>query len=237
MRLSSSFDLTRRLDALELMDTREFPPAVVRKTLAFLSLTNRRFGGNDVVIRRLDEWSRGWRPGEPVTLLDVGTGGGDIAIAAAQWARRQGFSLRITAVDLMPDIAAVARENAREFPEIEVVAGDAFALDGSWDYVTASLFLHHVPPHENASALRKLDALARRGLVVSDLERSLPSYLAVSALSLLAGNSVVRHDGPLSVRRAFTRRELQALAEEAGLLHLEAGEESWCRLSLSGEKT
>jgi 2-polyprenyl-3-methyl-5-hydroxy-6-metoxy-1,4-benzoquinol methylase len=221
------------------MDTRTYPMEVTRGTLAFLSLTNRRFGGNSVVLRRLEDWSRRWRPGETISLLDVGTGGGDIALAAARWARRRDFHIKITAVDLMPDIAEIARENARGFPEIKIVDGNAFELESGedrWDYVTASLFLHHVPPAENVRALKKLDALARKGLFVSDLERSLPSYMAVGALSRIAGNAVVRHDGPLSVRRAFTFGELNALAQEAGLPHLRARKEMWFRLSLAGEK-
>jgi 2-polyprenyl-3-methyl-5-hydroxy-6-metoxy-1,4-benzoquinol methylase len=219
------------------MDTRAFPDAVVRGTLSFLALTNRRFGGNGVVLRRLDAWCARRPPTGPLTLLDVGTGGADIPVAVAAWARRRGIPVKITAVDLMPGIAAVAEENARRFPEIEVVCGDAFSLSGGpWDVVTASLFLHHVPPAENATALKKLDGLARRGLIVSDLLRSAGSLAAVWALSRLAGNAVVRHDGPLSVRRAFTTEELSALAAAAGLPYLAARREPWFRVSLSGEK-
>lgn len=215
------------------MDTRTYPPEVVRDTLNFLGLTHRRFGGNRVILRRFEEWSAAWRPGETVTVLDVGTGGADVPLALARWARRRGFRLRITAVDLMPEIADVARSNTRDFSEIEIITGDAFARAGSWDYVTASLLLHHIPPAENAAALRKLGALAKRGVLVSDLERSLPSYLAIGLLSWIAGNAVVRHDGPLSVRRAFTPPELGALAGEAGLARPIVRREPFFRLSLT----
>jgi 2-polyprenyl-3-methyl-5-hydroxy-6-metoxy-1,4-benzoquinol methylase len=225
----------KRVDRPELMDTRDFPPETVRETLRFLSLTNRRFGGADVVLRHLKGWRPRWPKG-PVTLLDVGTGGGDIALAVARWARSEKVDMRITAVDLIPSIADIARENTRDFPEITVMAGDAFSLPGPFDHVTASLFLHHVPPPENVAAVRRLDRLSRRGLIISDLERSLPSFLAVTLLSWAAGNGVVRHDGPLSVRRAFTLPEMEALGRHAGLPHLKARKEPWFRLSLAGEK-
>lgn len=227
------FWIFKRVDRPEWMDTRSYPPEVVRKTLDFLGMTHRRFGGNRAVLRRFEEWSAGWTPGEIVTVLDVGTGGADVPLALARWARERGFRLKITAVDLMPEIAAIAREKAHGFPEIEVVPGDAFALGGTWDYVMASLLLHHVPPADNAAALRKLRSLARRGLVVSDLERSLPAYAAIGLLSWIAGNAVVRHDGPLSVRRAFTPGELQALALEAGLPRPIVRREPFFRLSLA----
>jgi hypothetical protein len=78
--------------------------------------------------------------------------------------------------------------------------------------------------------------LARRGIIISDLHRTLLSYSAVSLLSYLIGNKIVRHDGPLSVRRAFTIPELNDLARAAGLPYLQASIEPWFRTSLSGEK-
>jgi hypothetical protein len=55
-------------------------------------------------------------------------------------------------------------------------------------------------------------------------------------LSALAGNVIVRHDGPLSVRRAFTLPELSRLVHELDLRYLRARRESPFRLSLAGQK-
>jgi 2-polyprenyl-3-methyl-5-hydroxy-6-metoxy-1,4-benzoquinol methylase len=116
---------------------------------------------------------------------------------------------------------------------------DLFDLDGegaSFDVVTASLFLHHCPAREVVRALRAMDRLAARGLILSDLLRSRAGYWAVGLLSHLIGNAVVRHDGPLSVRRAFRPEELEALAAEAGLPHLSVRVHPWFRVSLAGTK-
>jgi SAM-dependent methyltransferase len=157
----------------------------------------------------------------------------------ARWGRRENLPIHITAVDTDPEIVKIAREKTASFPEIAVREGDLFKMrlqEDAFDYVTASLFLHHCAPGRTAHALRVLDSLARRGVIVSDLLRSARSYRAVTFLSWTAGNRVVRHDGPLSVRRAFTRHELQALAQDAGLAYLKAGAHPWFRLSLAGEK-
>lgn len=231
-------DLSRPIDEDEWMDTRPFDPGEARRALYFLAKMNHRFGGVATALRPFVEWSRRWHRGEPVSLLDVGTGGADIPIALVKWARENGYSLRVTAVELIPEIAAFAKEAARPYPEITVLARDLRDLPKElvFDYVTASLFLHHVPIPLRSNALHCLDRRARRGLVVSDLIRTLPSYWAVGAASFIWGDAVVRHDGPLSVRRAFRVDELAALAQEAGLSYLKSRAESWFRVSLAGEK-
>jgi SAM-dependent methyltransferase len=230
-------DLAHRFDAAELMDTEPLAADEMDRALGFLAMTNRWFGGTRVVLRRLEAWSRRWDPASTITLLDAGCGAADIPIAVARWARRRGFKVDIMAVDLVPEAVAVARQRVAAWPEISPRVGDVRTLPAcSFDYVLASLFLHHMPPAATPAALVALARLARRGLIVSDLERSLPGYFAVSALAAVAGNRVVKHDGPLSVRRAFTVDELDALAREAALPWLAARRERWFRASLAGER-
>jgi len=233
------WDLSRRVDDPELMDTVDYPAPVVRRALAFLELTNRRFGGAAVVLRKLEAWSAGWNQDGPIHILDVGTGGGDIPLSIMRWGRRHGFKLKVTAVDSTPAIADIARQRFGPDPDIEVVVGNLFELARSeerFDYVTASLFLHHVRPEETVEALRACDRLAVRGLIISDLWRSWPSLIAVTSISLLTGNFVVRHDAPLSVRRAFRVHELRELAGSAGVSYAVASGEPCFRVSLAGEK-
>lgn len=231
-------DLSKPIDEDEWMDTRPFHPDEARRALYFLTKMNRRFGGVSTVLRPLMEWSRRWHPGEPVHILDVGTGAADIPIALVKWARENGHSLRITAVELVPEIAAMAKEAARPYPEITVLVRDLWNLpkELTFDYVTASLFLHHLPISLRVEALRSLGRRARRGLLISDLHRTLFSYWGVGASSWIWGDSVVRHDGPLSVRRAFRPAELDELAKAAGLPFLLSRVEPWFRISLAGEK-
>lgn len=231
-------DLSVPIDEDEWMDTRPFNSNDARRALYFLAKMNRWFGGVATVLRPLMEWSGRWHPGEPVHILDVGTGGADIPIALVKWARENGHSLRITAVELVPEIAAFAKQAARPYPEITVLERDLRDMpkELTFDYVVASLFLHHIPLPLRGEALHSLNRRARKGLVISDLIRTLFSYWTVGAASFVWGDSVVRHDGPLSVRRSFRVTELESLARDAGLPYLKARSEPWCRVSLSGEK-
>jgi hypothetical protein len=106
-------------------------------------------------------------------------------------------------------------------PEVRGVVADVRALPfapGSFDVVTASLFLHHFDGAEVAAVLRRLYALARRALVVNDLRRSRVSYaFGRLAFPLLFRSRVSVQDGLLSIRRAFTEQELAASFAEAGI--------------------
>jgi 2-polyprenyl-3-methyl-5-hydroxy-6-metoxy-1,4-benzoquinol methylase len=231
--------LERRSSAAEIMDTEPLTVPVVDRTLWFLELTNRRFGGAAIVLRAFERWRSGWRAGQRIEVLDVGTGAADIPRAVLAWARRTGIDMTVTAIDSAPDVAAAAVERSRGVRglSIEQASLEEVAASGRrFDYVTASLFLHHTPPDRTAAALAALDRLALRGLVVSDLRRSWLALAGVGALAYAVGNAVVRHDGPLSVRRAFTVGELRGLAAECGLDHLAARAEGPFRVSLSGEK-
>src|SRR6185312_2284075 len=74
------------LDEAEQMDAR-----VVRRSLGDVARANALFGGTRAVLAELARAVR-HAPGgrRPVTLLDVGTGRGDIPAAATDWCSRHG---------------------------------------------------------------------------------------------------------------------------------------------------
>lgn len=169
----------------------------------------------------------------------MGTGGGDLPIALVHWSRKKGIPIKITGIDLVSQVTELAKARTKAYSEIDIQQADVFEwirFGKKFDYTIASLFLHHIPPQKNVEVLKGLDQLSRRGLIISDLLRSQGSYWSVKLLTMLLGNSVVRYDGPLSVRRAFQIKDLENLIEEAKLPYLKAQHEAWFRVSLSGEK-
>lgn len=162
------------------------------------------------------------RPGaEPLRVLDLGTGGADIPVAVVRWARARGRRVTVLALDLQPAVLACARQAVRDLPEVRLVAGDAVrppVRPGAVDVALCSLTLHHLPEDAVVALLRLMADVARLGFVVSDLRRSRLAYAAAwLATRAISQNRLTRHDGPLSVRRAYTRGELVRLSETAGL--------------------
>lgn len=154
------------------------------------------------------------------TLLDVASGSADIPIAIARAARRAGYTLHVTATDRSPQIVAVARERAADVPGVTVERQDALALpyaDGSFDLALCTLALHHFAPDAAQALLRSLARVGRRVLVY-DVVRSPLAYAGVIALTRLGHmHPMTCHDGPASVRRAYSATEARALATAAGL--------------------
>jgi hypothetical protein len=87
--------------------------------------------------------------------------------------------------------------------------------------VTSSLTLHHLEPEQAVEGLREMAAAAAIAVVVNDLlRRRLSLGLVWLATRLLWCHPISRHDGPLSVRRSYSRAELRVLAEKAGARQL-----------------
>ncbi|TAM59455.1 methyltransferase domain-containing protein [bacterium] len=183
-----------------------------------LEAANHRFGGHAVVLREL---RRLRRDGKAVAhVLDVGAGFGDLAEAIVAWGRRQGEPIEVLCVDRHPVILDLARQRHGDVPGVTFVAGDGRALtldDRSTDVAVCTLMLHHVEPSDAVLLLAELRRVSRVTPVVADLVRGAVPYALVWLWSrVLARDRLSRHDGPLSVRRAYTPDEALTLARAAG---------------------
>jgi ubiquinone/menaquinone biosynthesis C-methylase UbiE len=160
----------------------------------------------------------------PVTLIDVGTGAADIPVALLADAAERGRELRITAIDERPEVIDAARRlrpSLDRLPGLELAVGDGRSLpfpDGSFDVAHTSLVIHHLEPGDAVALLREMARVSRTGIVVNDLVRGRLFVVGAWLLSHLATrNRLFRNDAPLSVRRAYSRRELRDLIDAAGL--------------------
>jgi len=143
--------------------------------------------------------------------------------------------VQICASDASPHILPIAREHTVSEPAISLAQYDARSVplpDHSFDIVLCSLALHHFPPVEASMVLREMDRLAVHGFIVNDLRRSRAGYLAAWAASrLTTRNPLTRHDGPLSIRRAYTPPELRWLLQQAGVLEAQILTAPWFRMT------
>ena len=224
----------------ELMDDPSAPRGELARSLGFIRGVNRVLGGRRALLWHLNRWSQRWPHRGPVTLLDVGTGSADLPLAARRWAAARGLDLRITAVDLHPTTLDLARAHTAGADGITLVQADALRLDdlyapGSFDYVHAGMFLHHLGADDVVRCLGVMDRLARVGLIWNDLLRSRMS-LALLAPLLIGQPRMVRHDAAASVRAGFTRREALAAAAAAGIGYATFRTFAVGRFTVAGER-
>ena len=195
---------SKRLIKPELLD--HLPPEEARLNLADLVRINRHFGGHSV-LRKTVAGIAG--ANERFTLLDIGAASGDTARLIQEiFPKASITSLDYNAVNL------------GTAPHPKLLA-DAFRLPflpASFDFVVSSLFLHHFEDPQVIELLRNFYQIARRGLLVCDLERHMAPYLFLPATKLLFGwQRITVHDGVISVRASFRARELAKLSREAGI--------------------
>lgn len=157
----------------------------------------------------------------PLHIVDVGSGGGDVLRRIAVWARHRKLSVQLTGIDLNPHASRAATEFSRQDPRysgIRWVTGDFFthAVTQTPDLVLSSLVMHHMSNEEIIRFLCWMEAHATLGWFVSDLVRSPRSYQLFGTLSrLMRWHAFVRHDGLVSIRRAFREPDWQGLLAAA----------------------
>jgi 2-polyprenyl-3-methyl-5-hydroxy-6-metoxy-1,4-benzoquinol methylase len=211
-----------RMAGDELMDEPGRPPSELAHALSDLRGVNRWLGGTRVVLRHLSRLVERY-PRASWRILDIGTGSADIPLSIVRWAKGRGIGIEIVATDNHPTTLELARRHTAETREITIESADALRLpyaDGSFDVALCSTALHHFDSETDVvRVLREMDRVSRIGFIVNDLARS---RAALAGARLLAAtvwrrHVLTRHDGPLSVRRAFTPAELRAFAASAGL--------------------
>lgn len=210
----------KRIYEEELLDAGEGTDDDVARSLSDLRRINRFLGGRKVVLRAisscLDDTSL-----ERVSLLDVGTGSADLPMAVAESCKARGLEIFIAAVDISERNLRISRAQLGVSSEIHLVRADSLRLPfaaRSFDFVTASLFLHHFRDDDVVRLLADFGRIARRAVIVNDLVRNLvPYYFTRIAGPILAASFLTRNDGPVSVLRGFTPDEMNDLARRAGL--------------------
>jgi ubiquinone/menaquinone biosynthesis C-methylase UbiE len=208
----------KRSDEAELMDGSDYSLDELVENLADLRRVNRYLGGQTALTRRLFPMieSLGRRD---VRLLDIGTGSADIPQMIVKWARARGIDLDFVVLDLNEIAAREAQMLTSGYSEIDVVRADALRLpfaDRSFDFVIASLFLHHFDNRDAAQLLRGFARVARVAFLVNDLRRHPVAYYSIKLLTrVFTRNRLVRNDAAVSVLRGFSQCDIEEIERES----------------------
>ena len=249
----------KRIYEEEMLDAGEGTDKDVAHSLSDLRRINRFLGGRKVILRALSSCLRdvsldgsldvsldGSLDGnldgsldarlKMVSLLDVGTGSADIPMAVGADCQRRGLESFIAAVDISERNLRVSRSRLNVSADIHLVQADSLKLpfaSRSFDFVTASLFLHHFRDEDVVRLLADFGRIAKRAVIINDLVRNLvPYYFTRISGPLLAWSFLTRNDAPVSVLRGFTPDEMKELASRAGLSNVRMKRSFPYRLSL-----
>ena len=205
----------RRIPSQEWLDDDLGTPQEIRQSFDDLWRINRWLGGVSGCLRLLERFFA--RTGSHrVRILDVGAGDSRVAAQLQRELAKRGLSAEFVAFDRRLNHLKNGNHSSGG---LRRVVGDAFALPfqtGSFDVVMCNLFLHHFSGEEAGKMLRCLAEVASKAVLINDLERHPLPYFFIRFALPFAHSRVTRHDGPASVRQAYTREELGRLGRQAG---------------------
>lgn len=223
---SAEIDFSQRVSPRELPEMMDGDCSYedFRDCLRSLGTVNRWLLGYRPTLAWLERLSRGFR--DPVHIVDVGCGGGDLLRQIAGWARRRGIAVQLTGIDLNPYAARAAAESTPKELGITWVTGNAMTYrpEKPIDIVVSSLLAHHLEDEEIVAFLRWMEATAKVGWFINDLERS---EWNSRMFGWVRWHWLVRHDGPVSFRRAFRKEDWVRLLAAAEVSQEAVTAEHW----------
>jgi len=206
---------------MEIMDNFDFHDDVVFQTLRELDFINHWLGGNGVTLGVLEQLWKRIPKQQPVSIGDLGCGSGEILRLIAKKASQQNRNVNLTGMDANAHIVDYARNQSRNLANVKFEVMNIFSNEFQsykFDFVIATLFLHHFSDEELINLFASLKKQTRIGIIVNDLHRHPLAYYSIKWLTFLFSKStMVKYDAPLSVLRAFKRKDFGSILEKAGI--------------------
>ncbi len=206
-----------RTEETEIMDDFSINGYLLRDTLDKLASINKWLGGNKATINGLKKLIKYHPKSQPLTIIDLGCGGGDILRDIAKLGKKEGYKFKLTGIDANQDAMAYANELSKDYDNISFYQCDIFSEEFNtlkYDVVLATLFLHHFKEEELINFLSIVLKKTSLGIVVNDLHRHKLAYYLFKLLCVTIKNRMVIEDGLTSVLRGFKRKELQYISKQ-----------------------
>lgn len=207
----------------EIMDDFDLRGEELERTLNVIENINRWLGGDLVLLSGIKKILPQLAPkkSKSITILDAGCGSGDSLRAIAKWNKNQNYDLKLIGVDANEFTVDLAKQKAKNFPEIQFLTQDIFAKTCSFaevDVVVCGLFMHHLTEQEQLKFIEKCFDSDVRVILVNDLHRHwLGYYLFQLICQIFRVPHMVKYDGSLSILKAFKRADLQKLMQKSGI--------------------
>lgn len=196
----------------EIMDDPNLDIVALKKIFLDINKVNKMLNGYFITLKAIEKiFDENLK--SSYTLMDLGCGDGDMLKQVAIYFKDRSTSLNLIGVDLNGNAIKIARENCRSFSNISFLQQDILTLDTigpPCDILLCTLTMHHFGKDEIPVFLNQIVELPRIGVVINDLQRSKLSYYLFKVFSVIfIKTDIARYDGLISIKRAFTKSELQ----------------------------
>jgi 2-polyprenyl-3-methyl-5-hydroxy-6-metoxy-1,4-benzoquinol methylase len=208
-------NLSHRSYEKELMDGNDIPFADMAQTLKELNIINTRLGGHAITLKGVKQLIS---TNEPVTICEIGCGGGDNLFAINKYAVREKRPVDFIGIDLNAECIAFAQQQYPQLPCQWICSDYAnVAFGGNKPgIIFSSLFCHHFTDEQLVFMLRWLLQNSTKGFFINDLHRHWLAYYLIKYITRFFSKSyLVQNDACISVARGFKKKEWQELFRQA----------------------
>ena len=212
-------DFSQRSQQKELLDRDDIPFDDIRRNMQELEIINKFLGGHSITLAGIKHVLRGAAFWGPLSICEIGCGGGDNLKAIYRWAKFRKIEIKVIGIDINPDCITYARENCSMIKDAEWIVSDYRNVNfkNTPLIIFSSLFSHHFTNHE---LIAQLQWMKRNSsfFFINDLHRHPLAYHSIKLLTRFFSKSyLVKNDAPLSVLRGFSRSEWKELLNNAGI--------------------
>ena len=216
-----SIDFNIRSGVIEIMDDLDCKGEVVDQTLRELDFINQWLGGNAVTLNGLNTLLAKVNRQKEISIVDLGCGSGEMLRLIAKQAKQNGRTVKLFGIDANPNITSFAQAHSTGYGNIEFEAQDIFSKEfkeRKFDLVLATLFFHHFNDDQLIRFFTQLKNQAQIGIIINDIHRHFLAYHSIRLLTkFFSKSAMVKFDAPLSVLRAFKKKELINILQKAGI--------------------
>jgi len=210
-------NLRQRSTENELMDRDDIPFAAMAQTLKELNIINTRLGGHAITLKGVKQFVNNK---EPLTICEIGCGGGDNLFAIHQYCSKKNIPVDFIGIDMNMECITFAQQQYPRLPCQWICSDYAVVKFGVKQpgIIFSSLFCHHFTNEQLVKMLQWQRQNSRRGFFINDLQRHwLAFYLIKYITKFFSRSYLVKNDASLSVARSFTKKDWEQLFQKAGL--------------------
>lgn len=199
----------------ELLDEDYIPFADIKQNMKELDFINKWLGGHQITVEGFRKLLGNRKQ---VCVCEVGCGGGDNLLAIYHWSIKRNIELNIIGIDIKKECIDFAKSRSGFPATVSWIVSDyrKVEFETKPDIIFSSLFCHHFTDEQLTYQVRWMTHNSKVGFFINDLHRHPLAYYSIRMLTgLFSASYLVKNDAPLSVLRAFKKRELKSLLKEA----------------------
>ena len=211
-------NLQHRSPQKELLDADHIPFADIKKNMQELDTINSLLGGHAITLKGLDYFLHP-KPAQ-LSVCEIGCGGGDNLRVIHRCCSKNNINLQLTGIDIKKECIEFAAERNATL-NVQWICSDYSIVDfknNAPDIIFSSLFCHHFNFDELVKMILWMKENCKTGFFINDLQRHPLAYYSIKWITKLFSRSyLVKNDAPLSVARAFEKKEWEQIFLKAGI--------------------